>query len=205
MYFLKSAAVLDTRKALAFLFAGLVSMGMGKTAFSDELPRKDVGKVFDAAEAAGRVGLARKTKPVDARPATLGEVIETIIVSVIDGKEAKEKETQSKPALAGDMVVRNRCPETGNEQYLVPAEKFAQRYRGPIGNEVNEGWREYRPIASGMKYFIVLETEGEFVFNAPWGEDMIARSDDAIVQNPADPKDTYRVAGRSFWCTYEVH
>src|SRR5262245_26299443 len=70
-------------------------------------------------------GLSRKTKPVDARPATPGEVIVTII-------KGEGKETQSPPAKPGDMVVRNRCPETGNEEILVAAETFARRYQGPI-------------------------------------------------------------------------
>ena len=46
--------------------------------------------------------------------------------------------------------------------------------------------------------------EGAFTFKAPWGEDMVARPGDAIVRNPQDPADTYRVAGLSFACTYEV-
>ena len=37
-------------------------------------------------------------------------------------------ETCSKPAAEGDWVVRNRCPATGNEEYLVKAGTFAERY-----------------------------------------------------------------------------
>jgi hypothetical protein len=44
-----------------------------------------------------------------------------IIVTAIKGEG---KETQSPPAKQGDWVVRNRCPETGNEQYLVTADRF---------------------------------------------------------------------------------
>jgi hypothetical protein len=33
---------------------------------------------------------------------------------------------------------------------------------------------------------------------------MIARPGDAIVRNPTDPADTYRVAAASFSCSYEV-
>jgi hypothetical protein len=33
---------------------------------------------------------------------------------------------------------------------------------------------------------------------------MVARPGDAIVQNPERTQDTYRVAGASFVCTYEI-
>ena len=85
----------------------------------------DIASYFQKAYDAGRAGLARKTKPVDVRPAKQGEVIITIIAG-------EGNETQSPPAGAGDMVVRNLCPETGNEQILVAAATFADRYEGPI-------------------------------------------------------------------------
>ena len=83
----------------------------------------------------GGDGLARKTKIVDVREATPGEVVVTII-------KGEGKETQSPPAKAGDMVVRNRCPESGNEEFLVPSAKFAARYEGPTGPAGDGGWRE---------------------------------------------------------------
>ena len=67
---------------------------------------RDVLALFDAARAQGRVGTARKTKPVDARPAVPGEVVITFI-------QGEGRETESRPAKTGDMVVRNRCAETG--------------------------------------------------------------------------------------------
>ncbi len=55
-----------------------------------------------------------------------------------------------------------------------------------------------------MKYLIVPEGDGAFSFMAPWGERMIARPGDAIVQSMADKRDTYRIAKAAFGCTYEV-
>ena len=81
---------------------------------SAEAVQKDQVAMFAAAKEDGRTGVARKTKPVDARPAVDGEVIVTVIKS-------EGVETTSKPASTGDWVVRNRCPETGNEEYLVSA------------------------------------------------------------------------------------
>jgi hypothetical protein len=156
----------------------------------------DIADLFARAAKSERTGLARKTKPVDARPARAGEVIVTVIAG-------EGKETQSPPAKAGDMVVRNRCPATGNEEILVAAAKFSERYEGPIGPAAG-GWSPYRPRGNEMSYFIVRPGDGTFTFTAPWGEAMIARPKDAIVRDPKDPKDIYRIAAAAFDCTYEI-
>lgn len=157
----------------------------------------DVHALFDAAEREGRVGVARKTRPVDVRWAVPGEIVVTIIAG-------EGKETQSRPAVAGDRVVRNRCPETGDEFYLVAAASFADRYAGPLGAVTADGWQPYRPRGIDMRYMRVRPEDGAFTFTAPWGEAMVARPGDIIVRNPADRSDTYRVARLSFDCTYEI-
>ena len=153
--------------------------------------------LFAKAATDGRVGAARKTKPVDVRAAAPGEVVVTIIAG-------EGKETQSPPAAPGDMVVRNRCLETGNEEILVSAAKFTQRYEGPVGEADAQGWAPYRPRGVEMLYLTLGTDEGPFSFMAPWGEAMVARPGDAIVQDPNNPKDTYRIAAAAFACTYEV-
>lgn len=182
------------RRGIAILVVGLV-YGLATTVQGDT--RLDINTLFDAAEREGRVGLARKSRPVDVRPAKPGEIIVTVIAD-------EGKETQSRPAAAGDRVVRNRCPETGNEEYLVSAKTFAERYEGPIGPADPRGWQPYRPLGPEMRYLRVRPEDGAFTFTAPWGETMVARPGDVIVRDPADYKDTYRVAARSFDCTYEV-
>jgi hypothetical protein len=162
-----------------------------------DLRERDVHAVFATAERERRVGIARKTKPVDARPARAGEVIVTLI-------KDEGHETRSKPAAEGDWVVRNRCPATGNEEYLVKARTFAERYTGPFSEPDAQGWREFRPQGPEMRFFVVAESDGMFTFTAPWGEQMVARPGDAIVHNPAEPKDTYRIAAAAFECTYEI-
>lgn len=152
---------------------------------------------FQRAEDTRGAGLAQKTKPVDVRSAKPGEIIVTVI-------KDEGKETQSRPAGPGDMVVRNICPETGNEEYLVSAESFARRYEGPIGSAATNGWLPYRPRGTQMRFVVVSEQDGDFAFIAPWGERMVARPGDSIVQDPRNPKDTYRVARAAFVCTYEV-
>jgi hypothetical protein len=157
----------------------------------------DVQAMFEQAEGEARVGLARKTMPVDGRPAEPGEVVVTVIAG-------EGKETGSPPAQPGDMVVRNRCAATGNEAILVSAAKFAERYEGPIGPADGAGWRPYRPRGVEMEYFVVRAADGSFSFTAPWGEPMVARPGDAIVRSPQDPADTYRIAAAAFACTYEI-
>lgn len=157
----------------------------------------DIVAWFAKAAAERGAGLARKTKPVDARPARPGEIVVTMI-------KGEGKETQSPPAVAGDWVVRNRCPETGNEEILVRAATFAQRYEGPIGAADAAGWLTWRPRGNPMRFVAVSDSDAAFRFTAPWGEAMVARPGDLIVQNPDSAKDTYRIARAAFACTYEV-
>ena len=180
------------RRTLSAGLAALLSSGPVSFAQSPV----DIQSYFQKARDLGREGLARKTKTVDAREARPGEIVVTVI-------KGEGKETESPPAKAGDMVVRNRCPETGDEEFLVSASKFASRYEGPTGPAGANGWRPYRPRGADMRFVVVAEKDGAFTFTAPWGETMIARPGDAIVQDAQDPKDTYRVQKAAFACTYE--
>jgi hypothetical protein len=181
--------------AIGALLAGLSSLP--SSTLGESVQRVDIADLFAAAQRDGRVGVARKTKTVDVRPAKPGEIIVTVI-------KGEGKETQSPPAKVGDFVVRNRCPETGNEEVLIQSEKFAERYEGPIGPEDRDGWRPYRPRGVQMRYFILRPEDGRFTFTAPWGESMVARPKDAIVRSLTDPKDMYRIAAAAFDCTYEI-
>lgn len=158
---------------------------------------KDQVKLMETMKAEGKAGLARKTKDVDARPAHAGEIVITII-------KGQGVETKSKPAEVGDWVVRNRCPETGNEEILVKAAKFPERYGQALGAADSKGYQPFRPKGSDMNYFIVPQSLGDFTFTAPWGERMMAKPGDAIVQVANDPSDTYRIAEASFACTYDI-
>lgn len=149
------------------------------------------------ARTAGRTRIARKTRPVDARPAKPGEIVVTVI-------KGEGKETQSRPARNGDYVVRNRCPETGDEEYLVSADKFADRYKPSGAPAGPDGWQEFQPVGKEAWFLILQADEAPFSFVAPWGEPMIARPGDAIVQDPEDEGDVYRVARASFDCTYDI-
>jgi hypothetical protein len=154
--------------------------------------------MMNDAQSQGQTGLARKTAPVDVRRAQPGEIIVTTIAG-------EGKETQSKPAEQGDWVVRNRCEQTGNEQYLVNSVKFADRYSLTDEPSPKAGeWVPAKPRGKTLRYFIVRDQDGDFTFEAPWGEPMVARPGDAIAQDPENERDIYRVAAESFRCTYEI-
>lgn len=164
---------------------------------AETTPAADQVALMEQAKSQGIAGIAKKTLPVDARPAKIGETVVTRILG-------EGVETKSKPAEEGDWVVRNRCPETGNEQYLVKAAKFPKRYGEPQSKPDAEGFSAFTPIGQDMNYFVVSKQQGDFHFKAPWGEDMVAKVGDAIVQTPSDASDTYRVAAAAFKCTYEI-
>ena len=90
------------RRTIAAGFAALLI----STQASFAQTQIDITAYFQKARDLGHDGLARKTKIVDARDARPDEVVVTVI-------KGEGKETQSPPAKAGDMVVRNRCAETG--------------------------------------------------------------------------------------------
>lgn len=157
----------------------------------------DATAYFQKARQARGEGLAKKTRLVDVRSAKPGEVIVTMI-------KDEGKETQSALASPGDKVVRNRCDATGNEEILVKAATFARRYEGPAGATDASGWSAYRPRGNPMRFVVVAESDGTFSFKGKWGESMIARPGDVIVQDPSCPRDTYRIARAAFECTYEI-
>ena len=182
----------------------VLALGLGVFLMSEPAPSPvrdrtldEVRALMKYAEAHGLVRKTKKTRPVDARPAKPGEVIVTIIAG-------EGKETQSRPAEKGDWVVRNRCEATGNEAYLVAGDKFKERYQGAGKPAGQDGWQEYRPLGKVMHFLVLKPEHGEFAFTAPWGERMVAKPGDAIVQDPEDPADAYRVAAAAFACTYEI-
>ncbi|HEY5907333.1 MAG TPA: hypothetical protein VIZ31_04775 [Vicinamibacteria bacterium] len=185
---------------LVAVYLLLAALAMGATMSETTKTERSLDEMvalMARARAGGLVGIARKTRPVDARPARATEVVVTVIAG-------EGKETQSRPAREGDWVVRNRCPETGNEQYLVGGDKFGERYRAAGLPPGADGWQEFQPVGKDLRFLVLPAEEGAFSFTAPWGEAMVARPGDAILQDPQDEKDVYRVAAASFACTYEV-
>ena len=156
----------------------------------------DVIAYFESARAEGRDGIARKTRAVDVRPSK-----PEVIVTTIKGEG---KETQSAPAKPGDMVVRNRCPETGNEEILVAAGNFAKRYEGQSeAPGLTVGCPIVRKACQCALSSYARSMARSHSLHA-MGEKMMARPGDVIVQDVGNAKDTYRIQKTAFACTYEV-
>jgi hypothetical protein len=192
----RSLATIGSRIAMLAIFAGASRM-TEPTAAAAERTGDQVRQMMKEAESHGLVRHARKTKLVDARAARPGEVVVTVVAG-------EGKETQSRPARSGDWVVRNRCDATDHEEYLVAAEEFGSRYESTGRPAAKDGWQEFRPLGKVMRFFVVMPEHGEFTFTAPWGEPMVAKPGDSIVQDPEQPADIYRIAAASFARTYEV-
>lgn len=99
--------------------------------------------------------------------------------------------------------MRKRCPATGNEEYLVKAATFAERYAS-TGKILADGRAGCTPAGQEMGYFTLPGGEGPYNFMTPWGDPMTARAGEAILRNPADANDVYCVAAASFACSYET-
>ena len=173
------------------MLAALLALACGAQA-----AQSDVHAMFDQAERDGRVGLARKTMPVDVRPARPGEVVVTVIAG-------EGKETQSPPAQPGDMVVRNRCRGTGNEAILVSAAKFAERYEGPLGRPMQPAGG--RTVRAASRWLISSCAPPMARLPSP----PPGRADGGAPRRrhrarSRDPADTYRIAAAAFACTYEI-
>lgn len=136
----------------------------------------------------------RKKTNVFARQAEGGERVETVTG---DGKETVNT------AAEGDYLVKN---QTGAEEiYIVSPEKFRERYA--FLREVGGGFDEYRATGKILALELAEETlrrlglPDPFYFEAPWGEEMIARLDDFLAA-PTDKSEVYRIARHEFFETY---
>ncbi len=136
-----------------------------------------------------------KSRKIKAREAVEGEIIITITQ---DGIETKNK------AKPGDFVVENQTK--AKEQYLIPGEKFGQRY--VFEQRVNDVWSSFKPtgrvIAVQVSDVIKdeLELEREFNIMASWGEKMVVKYGDMLVV-PLDYSEVYRIAKQEFSETYK--
>jgi hypothetical protein len=100
-----------------------------------------------------------------------------------DGKETKNV------AEPNDIIMSG----PSKEQYVVKPEKFAKLYDGKVGGTVT-------PEQSPRMVARVDSIEQPITFKAPWGEDMILKRGDYLVQDPSGGH--YRVAKLEYEQTY---
>jgi len=137
-----------------------------------------------------------KKKNIFARPAQQGETVHT---TTSDGLETTNQ------AQAGDFVVRNQT--SAGEAYIVPADKFVQRY---VALHRTDGdWLEYQPtgrltaVALTAERLADLGLPEAFEFVAPWGSSMVAKVGDYI-GGPENLTEIYRIARTEFEETYAL-
>ena len=129
-----------------------------------------------------------------AKEALGGEEVQTI---TSDGLETVNH------AKKGDFLVKNK---TGaGEIYIVSPDTFHKKY--VFLHEAEDGFSEYRStgkvIALELKASLLAELDlpSPFYFEAPWGEDMIAKEGDFLAM-PPDKGQVYRIARKEFFETY---
>jgi hypothetical protein len=117
---------------------------------------------------------------VVARPAEIGEVVETII----DG----QLETTNTVKEPGFVITG-----TEGEKYFVKANTFKTRYNHLHGDV-------YVPVG---KVVAVKWTNPPSKFKASWGEDMIINPGDFLAATPDDTAHPYRIEAKAFSKTYK--
>jgi len=109
---------------------------------------------------------------------------DTPVVTVLpDGAETRNT------AKMGDLIVTG----ISGERYVVRAAKISTLYSGAVGKSL-----VVAPNPRRVARYTGAET---ITFKAPWGEEMILKSGDYVVQ---DGTGHYRIAKREFELTYEM-
>jgi len=116
----------------------------------------------------------------------------TKVDTIINGK----KETTN-IAKVGDVLITG----SAGEQYLLSNSKLKDRYKfleiEPKG--VAEIWE-----ATGKCYAVKYVGLDTFVFEAPWGEEMLCEPGDYICSTKLDGTDVYRIEKEVFKKTYRL-
>lgn len=139
-----------------------------------------------------KVVTAQKTAVVQARPAVLGEKVETNPRCEIGGYiyilGETEQEIQQKHVDRGDVIVEN--PD--GELYVVNGQKFPKKY-----DAVEDG---YKPVDGPKKFVTVTE---DICFKAPWGEMIFSPKGSKLCVEYIDSRDIYSVTNVAFDVTYQ--
>ncbi len=139
----------------------------------------------------------KKTLPILARPATVGEEIKTI---TDDGLETINV------AETGDFIVQNQTDAL--EEYIVSSKTFEKRYI--FMAKAANGYDRYQPKGEVLACELdhdLLENLGmkdkELTFKASWGTAMTLKVHDFVVC-PPDFRSVYRIARKEFFETYTL-
>ena len=115
---------------------------------------------------------------------TKSTVQQPVVTTTTDGKETQNT------AEVDDIIMSGA---TG-ENYVIKAVKLPKLYTGNVGGDI---YPEQSPRQ------VALYNGEQTTFKAPWGEDMIIKSGDYLVKDPANAG-YYRIAKVEFEKTYNI-
>ena len=141
----------------------------------------------------GEVVYASKNARVQARPAVLGEVVDTRPRCVVEGKVYYLEETQQtieQQHIEEESVIV--CNPDG-EIYVVLGQKFVKKYEAT-------GDGAYMAIEGPKKFVTVTEN---ICFKAPWGKMIYSPAGSKLCIEYLDSRDIYSVTNSAFDSTYQ--
>jgi hypothetical protein len=120
------------------------------------------------------------------------------ILTIVSGKLETVK--TSNPST--DVIIRNFKVGSFAETYIIDKEKFEKRY-SIINKEYLVDGNTWR-VAEAKGEVMAFRYKGEeFIFVAPWGEEMVCEYNDIIAQPfGGSPDDIYRIENLTFSQTY---
>lgn len=133
----------------------------------------------------------RKTGRVEAVEAKPGE---HLVTNTSDGKETENT------AKKGDWKIKNI--DTSGEEYFISGDKFKQRYTYSGDDNIYLPTGECQAVQLSTSLLEKLNLPSTFKFEAPWGEDMIAKKGDFLATT--DGKEVYRIAEKEFYESYSL-
>jgi len=152
------------------------------------LTQKDMVALMLEQKKSGKVLHYKKLGIVEARLASRGEEVETIVGGKVE---------TTNTAKAGDYIVRN----PGGELYIIGGKKFKDRYAIVKGRASFTKFATYKALGEAWGY---VYTGKALKFKAPWGEPMLLEPGDMVVSaNKALTSDIYRIEKKAFAKTYK--
>ena len=174
------------------------------------IPNEEIGAYLESIRGEAEEVLAYKSGSVMARMGEEGEKVDTVLTTVIDGKEyilGEESNTVKKRVCADgvercDIVVTNTS-STSNERYVVKYDKFIQTYE--LDSTLSHGCMmpAYRYIPVPEERLLTRVGENVIIMTS-WGAPAICLEGSFIVTYNADANDYNTLEQGAFNSTYTV-
>lgn len=174
------------------------------------IPNDQIGEYLDSIRGETEEVVAYKSGSVIARSGVEGEKVDTILKTIVDGKEyilGEESNTVKKRTCADgeercDIVVANTS-STSNERYVVKYDKFIKTYE--LDSTLSHGCMmpAYRYIPVPEERVLTMVPENVIIMTS-WGEPAVCLAGSYIVTYNADANDYNTIEKGAFESTYTV-